>query len=691
VNGDLASSATFQGRAAAQNFTAALYEAPLCVANGDGVSIDLKSAAKYYKLSADQNLAVAQYNYALCLTNGDGVSVDLKSAAKYYKLSADQNVAVAQYNYALCLMSGRGVSIDLISAAKYYKLSADQNHAVAQNNYAWCLEHGWGVSIDLVSAAKYYKLSADQNHAVAQFNYALCLLNGRGVSIDLKSAAKYHKLSADQNYAAAQVLRGSLLAKGRGAAPSPVFAVRCYEAAAQLGDGLGWARLGFCLELGHGIERNLIRAVDCYRLSAAEGDPSGQANLGFCLEHGIGIDQDVAQCLACYQKAADQNHRQAAFQCALSRHFGIGVDVDLEAAETYYARPRISKLISHSFRCLRSLNKARAPPSPRSRAPNNTPTTPNILISPPAPGDPSLSGYLTAPVEADNAFFIGAGGFSSVTLARDPKTQKTIAVKHLRGCGPQDWVIREVERLVQLKHPCVVPIVGWSPPQGSTEAQIQMEFAEHRSLYDVLEKVKSGAIPHFWDPTRIGIIICGIVLGMRFVHSRGIIHRDLKPSNILLNGRGHPWIADFGTSRAASADHTWTEETGTVHYAAPELFQDGVDCTAKCDVFSFGLVLYEILTRMPVFSRSERPFEVIRRLRARDLPAIPARCGRLMQALIPQCLREEPEDRPSFEQIFARFEQHHFGVVPEADSGAISDFCRQVLAWEASQSSIVAG
>jgi serine/threonine protein kinase len=301
-----------------------------------------------------------------------------------------------------------------------------------------------------------------------------------------------------------------------------------------------------------------------------------------------------------------------------------------------------------------------------------------------------LSDYLTPRVETYNSFLIGTGGFSSVTLTRDPKTQKTIAVKHIRAYVPDDLFIREVESLVQLRHPCVVPIVGWSPAQDSTDAQIHMDFAENRSLCDVLQKVNSGAIPHLWDPTRIGIIICGIVLGMRFIHSRGIIHRDLKPSNILLNIRWHPWIADFGASCPASGDWTPTGETGTLHYAAPEMFQEVAECTPKCDVFSFGLVLYEILTKMPVFPRSETPFEVIRRLRARDFPEIPPTCGRLMKALISQCWQTNPEDRPSFEQIFAWFQQHDFAVVPGANCAAISDFCRQVLAWEANPSSIIA-
>jgi serine/threonine protein kinase len=74
---------------------------------------------------------------------------------------------------------------------------------------------------------------------------------------------------------------------------------------------------------------------------------------------------------------------------------------------------------------------------------------------------------------------------------------------------------------------------------------------------------------------------------MRYVHSRGIIHRDLKPSNILLNGKGQSLIGDFGSSRIMSDDATPSGGVGTVHYAAPEMYEDDVACTTKCDVFSF--------------------------------------------------------------------------------------------------------
>jgi hypothetical protein len=197
-----------------------------------------------------------------------------------------------------------------------------------------------------------------------------------------------------------------------------------------------------------------------------------------------------------------------------------------------------------------------------------------------------------------------------------------------------------------------------------------------------LEKVNSGKELPFWNPTGISLLICSLVLGMRYVHSRRIIHHDLKPSNILINEKGHVWISDFGSSRFEAEQGTCEAAPGTVRYAAPEQYQDRAVCTRKCDVFTFGLVLYEMLARVPVFERGEPYFVVIRRLRARDLPNLPAEHGCLMQRLIAWCWKQDPANRPSFRDIFDLFESHDFAILPGADRNRIRDFVDRMLAWE---------
>jgi serine/threonine protein kinase len=169
---------------------------------------------------------------------------------------------------------------------------------------------------------------------------------------------------------------------------------------------------------------------------------------------------------------------------------------------------------------------------------------------------------------------------------------------------------------------------------------------------------------------------------MRFVHSQAIMHRDLKPSNILINDLGHTLIGDFGSSRYEWDDATLTGDAGTVNYAAPERFKDG-EYTNKVDVFSFGLIAYEILVGSAVFPYSMYPFPIMKQVLSGDMPSIPAQCGSFMQNLIARCWSMDPESRPSFADIAVELQSNNFDNFPGADPSVIREYVTGILAWEA--------
>jgi serine/threonine protein kinase len=166
---------------------------------------------------------------------------------------------------------------------------------------------------------------------------------------------------------------------------------------------------------------------------------------------------------------------------------------------------------------------------------------------------------------------------------------------------------------------------------------------------------------------------------MRYIHSKGFIHRDLKPSNILINHRGESLISDFGTAREDSNDYTFTPEAGTPHYSAPELFREDCVCSPKVDVYSFGLILYEILTGSAVFPTSLSPFQVIRKHRNQDYPPVPDFCGSFMQDLIPRCWSHNPKERPSFSQILKSCQSVNFCGFPGADHSLVHNYVTEIL------------
>jgi serine/threonine protein kinase len=105
--------------------------------------------------------------------------------------------------------------------------------------------------------------------------------------------------------------------------------------------------------------------------------------------------------------------------------------------------------------------------------------------------------------------------------------------------------VREIEGLIRLSHPCVVAIVGYSLATQESPVQIGIRYAANGSLREVLDMS-----PPFLDDTGKTVVVCGIIVGMRFIHSQGFVHGDLKPENILLDERG---FAQIGTSGAADS------------------------------------------------------------------------------------------------------------------------------------------
>jgi serine/threonine protein kinase len=268
-------------------------------------------------------------------------------------------------------------------------------------------------------------------------------------------------------------------------------------------------------------------------------------------------------------------------------------------------------------------------------------------------------------------------------VVRDPDTGKLNAVKYISSSNlDKGSFIQEVESLARLNHPCVFRTVHWALPNRWHCAEIHTEYAERGSLEDFESGGKSPVENTFWTGTKTAILICDIVLGLRFVHFRDIIHRDVKPSNILIRHNGRALIGDFGSSRFRNDDATVSGQSGTVHYAAPELFNEDSEMTAKVDVWGFGLILYEIVAHCAVFPISLSPFDVIRQMRLQFRPVIPSECGDYMKDLICRCWSDDPNSRPSFDEILREFQAREFSILPDVDCEKIRCAVEGVLEWE---------
>jgi hypothetical protein len=270
--------------------------------------------------------------------------------------------------------------------------------------------------------------------------------------------------------------------------------------------------------------------------------------------------------------------------------------------------------------------------------------------------------------------FLGKGSYGTVMLVEDKSMHEQIASKTvpIGGQDVSDLFFREIQFLIRPKHPCVVRFVSYFLAMGTSGAQVGTEFAANGSLREALGK--SAA---FLDDTGKAIVVVGVVVGMKFVHSQGIIHRDLKPANILLDGRGYPKIGDLGSGQFFDLSLTMTSKIGTPRYMAPEMLTDE-EYSRAVDVYSFSLILYELLVGEAAFPATLGPGVLVEKVRSGARPLLPGDMDNTVRGIISRCWSVDPSKRDSFEVIFGLLRGIEFKVTPAVNSGRVYRFLSQV-------------
>jgi serine/threonine protein kinase len=200
---------------------------------------------------------------------------------------------------------------------------------------------------------------------------------------------------------------------------------------------------------------------------------------------------------------------------------------------------------------------------------------------------------------------LGRGAMGVVYRARDPRIDRTVAIKtvSLLGLEPdaeheyRERFVVEARAAGRLSHPRIVAIFDVAEDPRTLTPYIVMEYVSGRSLEEVL-RAEDGALPL---DTALQITQ-ELAEALDYAHAQGIVHRDVKPSNIIVAKDGHPKIADFGIARLTSPDLPQTGCTlGTPAYMSPEQLR-GHPVDRRSDLFSLGVILYQLLT-------GHRPFQ----------------------------------------------------------------------------------
>jgi eukaryotic-like serine/threonine-protein kinase len=240
---------------------------------------------------------------------------------------------------------------------------------------------------------------------------------------------------------------------------------------------------------------------------------------------------------------------------------------------------------------------------------------------------------------------LGSGGMADVFLAEDQQLGRHLALKllHRRFAEDPGFVERfrrEAQAAAGLQHPNVVSVYDRGAYDGTY--YIAMEYIPGRSLKQLVRQ--EAPI----EPLRAIDITIQILKAARFAHRHGVIHRDLKPHNVIVDDSGHVKVTDFGIARAGASDMTETGSImGTAQYLSPEQAQ-GHAVSATSDLYSIGVVLYELLTGHVPFDAEAAVTIALKHVS--EVPAAPTRINPKippeLESVVMWALNKNPADRP---------------------------------------------
>ena len=239
---------------------------------------------------------------------------------------------------------------------------------------------------------------------------------------------------------------------------------------------------------------------------------------------------------------------------------------------------------------------------------------------------------------------LGSGGMADVYCAEDTQLGREVALKVLyrRYAEDSEFVERfrrEASAAAGLQHPNVVQVFDRGEWDGTY--YIAMEFLHGRNLKQVVRE--HGAL----EPALAADLVAQILKAARFAHRRGVVHRDIKPHNVIVDDEGRAKVTDFGIARAGASEMTETGAImGTAQYLSPEQAQ-GHPVDARADLYSIGIVLYELLAGAPPFDADSPVTIALKQISEEPVPpgqvnpAVPP----ALDAVVMRALRKQPGER----------------------------------------------
>ncbi len=410
--------------------------------------------------------------------------------------------------------------------------------------------------------------------------------------------------------------------------------------------------VGWCYSKGEGVEQDSAKAVSWYHKAATQGHVDAQTNLAWHYESGQGIGISLEDALAWYKKAAAQNNAWAQEQ--------------VERLSKQLAEPIKQNAINTTAPTKTKPGDQKAPALMPISTVSSTAAVTTVSVSAasvmPAKSDiktnlamASVTQIAWKDLLASPLTLIGNGSYGDVYLGQWLGTD--VAIKQLQLKTLPETLAKHFEQEVlvmqQCQFPNIVRLYGVCTEPG--HYAMVMEYLPQKSLRHRLQDEKEFLWRQRWQ------IAVDMAQGLAYLHSRKILHRDLKSLNILLDANHHAKISDFGLAKVkleinSSSSTKNNKASGSVRWRAPELFKRSAVATPMTDVYSLGMILWEIVTRQLPFNDAADEVTVMGWIKDGEQEKIPENCPPALAEIIQACWAA-PEKRPTAQDIVMRLKQ----------------------------------
>lgn len=275
---------------------------------------------------------------------------------------------------------------------------------------------------------------------------------------------------------------------------------------------------------------------------------------------------------------------------------------------------------------------------------------------------------------------LGQGGFGRVLLVENKETKEQFAAKETfvpydKDDAKQDFN-KEILTYSKAQSPALLKIYGYSLHNFMNQnfPIIMTEYMPKSSLDKYLNKDTKGYVR--LEPPQKYIILLGITIGMKTLHSHGIIHRDLKPGNIVLDDNFYPHICDFGISFISdlqASQIVMKTQIGTPLYQAPEVLSDE-PYTFKIDVYSYSLIVYQLLTDLIPYQGYKSMFKMQLAIIDGERPNTESISDKRIKKFLELCWSDDPSQRPTFDEILEEVLEDHFQNFFKATDEQVEDY-----------------